>query len=107
MYDFAILLLLGLTLLKVVHLLESFVPRLSEFHLPLTVVLAVAGMVLADYSIFERYGVELRTAEIGTWITGLVLAGTASMWRAVFQWLGSSEGDQPEVGHAGRPRIAA
>ena len=46
---------------------------------------------------------------MSTWATGFVLAGTTSVWQALFHWLGSSEGDAPEVRHSrgNRPRIAA
>ncbi len=107
MYDFAIVILLGLALFKVVDLLEDFVPQLAKFHLLITLVLAVAGTLLIDYSVFARYGIDLRTAELGTWMTGLMVAGTTSIWRAAFSWMGSSEGEEPEVRHQSRPRIAA
>lgn len=107
MYDFAIVILLGLALFKVVDLLEDFVPQLAKFHLLITLVLAVAGAVLIDYSVFARYGIDLRTPELGTWMTGMMIAGTTSIWRAAFAWMGSAEGEEPEVRHQGRPRIAA
>ncbi len=107
MYDFAIVILLGLALFKVVDLLEEFLPQLAKFHLLITLVLAVVGAVLIDYSVFDRYGIDLRTDELGTWMTGLMIAGTTSIWRAAFSWMGSSEGQEPSVRHQGRPRIAA
>ncbi len=107
MYDFAIIILMGLAIFKVVDLLEDFVPRLATFHLLATVTLAVAGAVILGYSVFERYGVDLRTDELGTWMTGLMMAGTTSIWRALFHWFGTSEGEDPEVRHQSRPRIAA
>jgi hypothetical protein len=107
MYDFAIVILMGLAIFKVVDLLEDFVPRLTSFHLLATLVLGIAGAVLLDYSVFARYGVELRNADLGVWLTGLMMAGTTSAWRAVFHWLGTSEGEEPEVRHQQRPRIAA
>ena len=36
-----------------------------------------------------------------------MMAGTTSIWRAAFHWLGTSEGEEPEVRHQQRPRIAA
>ena len=107
MYDFAIVILMGLALFKVVDLVEEFVPQLTKFHLLLTLVLAVLGAVLLDYSVFSNWGIELRNADMGTWITGLMIAGTTSMWRAAFHWLGSSEGEEPAERHQHRPRIAA
>ena len=107
MYDFAIIILMGLAIFKVVDLLEDFVPQLTSFHLLTTLVLGVAGAVALDYSVFARYGVDLRTADMGVWMTGLIMAGTTSIWRAAFHWLGTSEGEEPEVRHQSRPRIAA
>ncbi len=107
MYDFAIVVLLGLALFKVVDLLEDLVPALTRYHLLATLVLAVAASVGFDYSVFERWNVTLRSASMGTWLTGLMIAGTTSVWRAAFHWLGSSEGEEPEVRHQSRPRSMA
>lgn len=107
MYDFAIMILLGLALFKIVDLLEELVPQLTRFHLLFTLVLAIAGAVALDYSVFARYGITLREAWMGTWATGVIIAGTTSMWRALFHWLGTPEGEEPEVRHQGRARIAA
>lgn len=107
MYDFAIVILMGLAIFKVVDLLEDLVPQLANFHLLTTLALGIAGAVLLDYSVFAAYGIDLRTAELGTWMTGLIMAGTTSVWRAAFHWFGTSEGEEPEVRHQSRPRIAA
>ena len=107
MYDFAIVILMGLALFKIVDLVEEFVPQLTKFHLLLTLVLAVAGAFVLDYSVFENWGIEIRNSDLGILMTGLMVAGTTSMWRAAFHWLGSSEGEEPEVRHQHRPRIAA
>ena len=107
MYDFAIIILMGLAVFKLVDLLEDFAPRLVSFHLLATLALAIAGAVVLDYSVFDRYGVDLRSGELGTWVTGLMIAGTTSVWRAMFHWFGTSEGEDPEVRHQSRPRIAA
>lgn len=107
MYDFAIVILLGLALFKVVDVLEDLVPSLTKFHMLVTLVLAVAGAVVLDYSLFARYGVDLRTSDMGIWMTGFMIAGTTSIWRAAFHWLGSSEGDAPEVRHLHRHSAAA
>ena len=107
MYDFAIVILMGLALFKVVDLVEEFVPQLTKFHYLLTLVLAVAGTIILDYSIFSSWGVDIRNSDLGTWMTGLMVAGSTSMWRAAFHWLGTSEGEEPEVRHQHRPRIAA
>ena len=107
MYDFAITVLLGLALFKIVDLLEDLAPGLTKFHALTTLVLAVLGVMVLDYSIFEGYGIGIRDADMGVWVTGLIVAGTTSAWRALFHWLGSSEGDEPEVRHTNRPRSMA
>ena len=107
MHDFAFVILMGLALFKVVDLVEEFVPQLTKFHLLLTVVLALVGAYVLDYSVFSNWGIDLRDADLGVFATGLMIAGTTSIWRAAFHWFGTSEGEEPEVRHQGRPRIAA
>ena len=99
MHDFALVMLLGLALFKVVDLIEDFVPQITRFHLLTTLVLAVAAVVAIDYSVFAQYGVELRNADAGVWLTGLMIAGTTTAWRALFHWFGVSEGEEPEARH--------
>ncbi|MGH9166166.1 MAG: hypothetical protein ACRDZW_11755 [Acidimicrobiales bacterium] len=95
----AVTLLLGLALFKIVDLLEDVVPELAKFHSAVTVLIAVAGAFAVDYSLFGGFDVALREAWMGTFITGLALAGTTTLWRAGFGWLGSSEGEAPEQRH--------
>jgi hypothetical protein len=107
MYDFAVIVLLGLALFKVVDLVEDLFPAITRFHGLMTLVLAVAGAVALDYSVFSRYGIDLRDADLGTWMTGVIVAGTTSAWRALFHWFGTAEGEEPEVRHQARPRISS
>ena len=107
MYHFAVIVLLGLAVLKVVDLLEDLAPGFTRFHALLTFVLAVGACVAIDYSFFEGFGITLRETWMGTWATGLVVGSLATAWRVVFGYLGSSEGDAPEQRHRGRPRVAA
>jgi hypothetical protein len=100
MYHFAVIVLLGLALFKLVDLIEDFVPAVTRFHALMTFGLAVVGAWYLDYSLFGGFGISLRDAWMGPVATGLILGGTTSMWRAAFHWLGSSEGDAPEVRHA-------
>ena len=109
MYTIAVLALLGLALFKLVDVIEDFVPGLTRVHTLMTVVLGIAGAVGFDYSMTEGFKTLFREEWMGTWTTGLVIAGTTSTWRALFHWLGSNEGDAPEVRHPvhSRPKIAA
>lgn len=107
MYQFAVVALLGLATLKVVDLLEEFVPGLTRIHLLLTFALAIAATVALDYSIFQGFGIAVRDHWMGTWGTGLMVGSLTTAWRAVFGYLGSSEGKAPESATRGRPRMAA
>ena len=97
MYTFAVTVLLGLALLKVVDVIVGLAPGLARLRGAVTVGLAVAGAFAVDYSLFEGFGVDLREAWAGTLLTGLVVAGTTSLWRAVLVWLGTPAEEEPEV----------
>jgi hypothetical protein len=101
MHEFAITVLLGLALFKIVDVIEDLVPGLTKYHTLMTMVLAVAGVIAIDYSLFNAWGIALREDWMSMWATGFVVAGTTSVWRAVFHYLGSSEGEEPEVRHTG------
>lgn len=102
MYHFAVTILLGLALFKAVDLVEDYVPKLVKWHALMTVVLAVAGMYALDYTMFDGFGISFREEWMSFGLMGLVVAGTTSVWRAAFHWLGTSEGDAPEVRHLHR-----
>ena len=99
MYHFAVVALLGLAVLKIADLLEDFVPGLARMNALLTYVLAVAGAVALDYSVFKGWGIGVRDAWMGPWFTGFIIGSLAMVWRVVFGYLGSSEGDAPEKRH--------
>ena len=107
MYTFAVILLLGLALFKIVDVLEDLVPDATKLHGLLTVGFAVLGAFAIDYSMFDGFGVALREDWMGTFLTGVAVAGTTSVWRAAFHWLGSSEGEEPEVRHLHRSSVRA
>jgi hypothetical protein len=98
-HDFAIVLMLGLALFKLVDLIEDYVPALTKFHALVSTAIAVAGMWFMDYSLFRSYDIGLREDWMGTVLTGLMVVGMTSVWRAAFHWFGTSEGDEPEVRH--------
>ena len=107
MHDFLITIFLGLALFKIVDVLEDLAPGITRFHTLATLVLAVAGVYALDYSIFQGYDVALRESYMGLWATGFIVAGTTSIWRAMFHWLGSAEGEEPDVRHRAGPRSIA
>ncbi|MEY2566422.1 MAG: hypothetical protein QOE35_951 [Actinomycetota bacterium] len=106
MHDFLITILLGLALFKIVDLLEEVMPGVTRLHSVVTLVLALAGVWFLDYSMFKGFDIALRNADMGVWVTGLFVAGATSVWRAMFHWLGSSEGEEPAVRHMHSARAA-
>jgi hypothetical protein len=39
----------------------------------------------------------VRNDTVATLMTGFAFAGTTSVWRGILHWMGTSEGDEPEV----------
>jgi len=99
MYTFAVTLLLGLALFKMVDVLEELIPDVTKLHSMVTLGLAIATAFAIDFSMFDGFGVALREGWMGTLFTGAIIAGTTTVWRAAFRWLGSSEGEEPETRH--------
>ncbi len=107
MYQFATVALLGLVVLKITDLLVELVPAVARFRNLTTFVLAVVGVVALDYSVLQGFGISLREAEMGTWVTGLIVGSLAFAWQAALGWLRSTERLTPGTGSSERPRIAA
>ena len=107
MYEFAITMLLGLALVTVVNLVSEYLPGIDRYRAAVTVLLAVAGTYLLDFSLFSGFGVDLREAWMGPVMTGLIVAGSTTVWHAVLGWLGYSEPARSETAASQRPRIAA
>ncbi|HEX2700085.1 MAG TPA: hypothetical protein VHM89_07770 [Acidimicrobiales bacterium] len=107
MYTFAVILLLGLALFKIVDAFEDLAPAIAKLHGLLTLGIAVIGAFAIDFSLFDGWGVALREDWMGTFLTGATVAGATSVWRAAFHWLGSSEGEEPAVRHTHRPSVRA
>ncbi|HWS47634.1 MAG TPA: hypothetical protein VN636_17365 [Acidimicrobiia bacterium] len=87
MYDFAVVALLALATLKLVDFLTDAVARLRPFRSLLTFVIAIGAALALDYSVFTGWGIAIRNATLGTWITGFVVAGLTVPWRALFGYL--------------------
>ena len=99
MYHFAVVALLALAVLKVADLLEDFVPGLARINSLLTYALAVAAAVALDYSMFRGFHIPVRDAWMGSWFTGFIIGSLATVWRVIFGYLGSAEGETPEQRH--------
>ena len=72
---------------------------LARMHALLTYVLAVATAVALDYSLFKGFHISVRDAWMGSWFTGFIIGSLATVWRVIFGYLGSSEGETPEQRH--------
>jgi hypothetical protein len=107
MYEFAVVTLLGLVVLKVADLLVDNAPGLDRIRTLLTFALALVFAVALDFSMFERYGIAVREAWMGVVGTGLVIGSLSSVWTALLGWFGAgSIGGTKKTGNE-RPRIAA
>ncbi|MDQ4134327.1 MAG: hypothetical protein M3179_14260, partial [Actinomycetota bacterium] len=91
MYDFALVALLALAVLKVTDLVVQLVPQLARAELLLRFVVAVTAVVALDYSLFESFGVGVRDTWVGSLFTGLMIGALASGWRAVLGFLSPAE----------------
>ena len=86
MYDFAVVALLALAVVKTVDFLSDQL-KLTKFRSILTFIGGVGVAWLLDYSVFAGWGIPIRDADVGTIVTGFVVAGMTVPWRAVFGWL--------------------
>ncbi len=87
MYTFAIVALLGLATVKLVDFACESIPGLRSMRSVLTFVVAVAGVLALDYSMFEGWNASIRDRSLGVWMTGFGVAGITVAWRAVFAYL--------------------
>jgi hypothetical protein len=87
MYQFAIVALLALAVVKVVDFLDGAIPALSGFRSLLTFILSIASVWALDYSVFEGFGVATRNADLAMLMTGFIVAGLTSPWRALFGYM--------------------
>ncbi len=107
MYQFATVALLGLVVLTLTDLLVELVPPVARFRRLATFVLGVTAVVVLDYSVLAGFDISVRDAEMGTWVTGLIVGSLAFAWQAVLGWFRSTERVTPGTGSTERPRIAA
>jgi hypothetical protein len=107
MYDFAVVALLALATLKLVDFLSDAVPQLRNLRSLLTFVLSIGGAVLLDYSVFRGFGIGIRNDTVGTWITGLVVAGMTVPWRALFGYLTHDRAAADETLGEHTPKVRA
>lgn len=110
MYEFAVVLLLGLATLKVVDLLADLVPGLGQIRTLLTFLVGIGTVVALDHSMFAGFDITVRESWIGTVVTGLIVGSLATAWKAFFAYLGlvdTADSTPAERTRGGRPRVAA
>lgn len=86
MYDFAVVALLALAVVKTVDFLSDQF-GLSKFRSVLTFVGGIGAAWLLDYSLFAGWGIPVRDADVGMVLTGFMICGMTVPWRAAFGWL--------------------
>ena len=115
MYQFAVVLLLGLATLKVVDLLADLVPGIARARTLVTFLVAIGAVLALDYSVFQGFGIAVRDSWIGTVATGFIVGSLTTAWQAFLAYLGLAEGELGGTGEgspierrrARRPRVAA
>ena len=87
MYAFAVLVLAGLAIVKLVDFIVDLVGERQGMRSLLTFVLAIGSMWVLDFSVFDAWGIAIRDHAMGVWMTGFMVAGMTSAWRALFGYL--------------------
>jgi len=87
MYQFAIVALLALAVVKVVDFIDGAIPAVSGFRSVLTFVFGIASVWALDYSLFDGFGVATRNRNMAMVITGFIVAGLTVPWRALFGYM--------------------
>ena len=108
MYDFAIIALLALAVVKVVDFLsDSFAP-LDRMRSVLTFLVGIGAVWTLDYSLFDGFAVTVRNHAAGVWMTGFMVCGATVAWRALFAYLTHDRAASDETlgSHTGLRRAA-
>jgi hypothetical protein len=87
MYQFAIVALLALAVVKVVDFIDGTIPAVSGFRSVLTFVFGLASVWALDYSLFEGFGIATRNSDMAMVMTGFIVAGLTVPWRALFGYM--------------------
>ncbi len=87
MYQFAVVALLALAIVKLVDFVDGAVPGMAGFRSLFTFVAAVGAVWALDYSLFDGFGIAVRNGDMGVLLTGFMVAGLTVPWRALFGWM--------------------
>jgi hypothetical protein len=82
-YEFAIVVLLGIGSFKLVDMLNEYVD-LSKVHTLLTIAVGVLVAWALDFSLFAQWGIDVRSDVMGYIGTGLMIAGAGYATPQVF-----------------------
>jgi hypothetical protein len=108
MYDFAVVALLALAVVKVVDFLTDSIAPLARMRSVLTFLGGLGAVWALDYSMFDGFGIAVRNRSTGIWMTGFIVCGATVAWRAMFAWLthDRATGDETLGSHTGLHRAA-
>lgn len=108
MYNFAVVALLALAVVKTVDFLSDTVEPLHKLRSLLTFVAGFGAVWALDYSMFDGFGIATRSHASGVWMTGFIVTGMTVAWRALFGYLthDRAEGDETLGVHTGLRRAA-
>jgi hypothetical protein len=83
-YEFAIVVLLGIGSFKLVDMLNEYVD-LSKVHTLLTIAIGVLVAWAVDFSLFAQWGIAVRSDALGYIGTGLMIAAAGYATPQVFE----------------------
>jgi hypothetical protein len=95
-YEFAIVVLLGVGSFKVIDMLSEYVD-LSKIHTLLTIALGVAVAWVLDFSLFAAWGIDVRSEALGYVGTGIMIAGAGYAVPQVFEHVAEVIGHRKET----------
>ena len=101
MHGFAIVVLLGIGIFKVVDMLSEYVD-LSKVQSLLTIALGAVTCWALDFSLFAEWGTEVRSDVLGYIGTGLMMAAAGYVMPKVFEHVAEIIGHPRDRGHISR-----
>lgn len=87
MYEFTIVMLMALALVKTVDFLVDQMAGLERMRSALTFIGGIGAMLAIDFSLFRSWDVEITADWMGVWLTGFMVSGVTVVWRAAFSYL--------------------
>ncbi|HJR46147.1 MAG TPA: hypothetical protein VJ927_11140 [Actinomycetota bacterium] len=96
MYEFGIVVLLGIGTFKVVDMLNEYV-NLSKVQSILTIALGALVCWALEFSLFAQWGIEVRSEMLGYIGTGLMVAAAGYATPQVFEHVGEVIGHRRDT----------